>query len=277
MNDSRSTLLEAVQLLDPERSRPPALVDADALLARIRGLVAAEPEPAAPDAATPSHQPRSKRGYAVGAAALTLAVAAAITVANLGTPTAYASWTPTPTELADAATVAQSCPQTIVAQGPASDPTDFTEVPLSPVLAEQRGDYTFVVSIGDQGYSECLVSESAEGPVATANSLLAPDRLPLVPTATDGLTVLDAGDSSWGDDASEGDITSMVGTAGADVRAIEVTTTDGTRAKASLADGWWALWFPGSVDIGATITVTTADGATHQVEVAAAALLPGSS
>ena len=265
MNDSRSTLLEAVQLLDPERSRPPALVDADALLARIRGLVAAEPEPAAPDAATPSHQPRSKRGYAVGAAALTLAVAAAITVANLGIPTAYA------------ATVAQSCPQTIVAQGPASDPTDFTEVPLSPVLAEQRGDYTFVVSIGDQGYSECLVSESAEGPVATANSLLAPDRLPLVPTATDGLTVLDAGDSSWGDDASEGDITSMVGTAGADVRAIEVTTTDGTRAEASLADGWWALWFPGSVDIGATITVTTADGATHQVEVAAAALLPGSS
>jgi hypothetical protein len=271
MTDRNSTLLRAVQQLDPQADPDP--VDSEALLVRVRLAIADAPEEM-PDLA-PRPVPRTTRRVVAGAAAAILLGAAVYTVANPGQPPAYASWTPTPTELTApvAAERASECPDVELLQEPGDDGgAEVTEIPLTMHLAEQRGDYTFAVSsgVGEQGesaYSVCLVEPdrtTAQGEVIPANATVAPP-------ASDEVVVLN--DSvDWSVSSEEDAITYLIGTAGTDVTAVDVHTDSGSFAHASLADGWWAVWFPGDVDLTTDLSVTTSDGTTREV-----AAVPGTS
>ncbi|WP_163543020.1 hypothetical protein [Occultella kanbiaonis] len=271
MTDRNSTLLRAVQQLDPQANPDP--VDSEALLARVRRAIADAPEEM-PDLA-PRPVPRTTRRVVAGAAAAILLGAAVYTVANPDQPPAYASWTPTPTELTApvAAERAAECPDVELLQEPADDGgVDVTEIPLTLHLAEERGDYTFAVSsgVGAQGesaYSVCLIEPDR----TTAQGAILPADAVVAPSAPDAVVVLN--DSVDWSVASEDDaITYVFGTAGTDVTAIDVHTDSGSFAHASLADGWWAVWFPGDVDLSTDLTVTTSDGTTRE-----AAAVPSSS
>ncbi|MBZ2196078.1 hypothetical protein [Occultella gossypii] len=265
MTDRNSTLLRAVQQLDPQANPDP--VDSEALLARVRLAIADAPAEM-PDLA-PRQVPRTTRRVVVGAAAAILLGAAVYTVANPGQPPAYASWTPTPTELTApvAAERAAECPTVEVMQGPPEDPTDMTDIPLTLHLAEQRGDYTFAVSSGvsedgEPAYSVCLVD--ANSGITTAQGAILPADSAVAPSSADGVEVFN--DSvDWSVTSEEDAITYVFGTAGTDVTAVDVHTDSGSFAHASLADGWWAVWFPGDVDLTTDLTVTTSDGTTREV------------
>jgi hypothetical protein len=151
--------------------------------------------------------------------------------------------------LVPAEDVADRCPTVEV--GP-------PDIPVEPVLAEQRGSYTFAVLSGDGVFVECLISTALEEPfiMAQGTTLADPDAfdLGLAPAL-----VLDPG-SPWGDEGGEGPITTVVGLADDGVTAIQVSTTDGVEAQASVADGWWSVWFPGDVEISEELVVVTAEG-----------------
>lgn len=244
----RQPLLDAVKGLDPAGGAPE--IDGDALLARIRQE---RHETGSADVThlLPPARSRPARRLAMGAAALVLVtvVALALTLTQRG-PQAYATWVAEPTLVAPSK-AAQDCPQ--VEPGP-------PDVPVEPVLAEQRGSYTFAVLAGDGVFVECLISTAGDELVVIAQG-----ATPTDPSAFDleqaPALVLDPG-SSWGSEGGEGPITTVVGLAADDVTAVSVSTTDGLRAEASLTDGWWSVWFPGEVEISDDLVLTTSDGET---------------
>jgi len=242
----RQPLLDAVRGLDPAAGAPD--LDGDAMLARIRSRAR---RVQADDVAhlVPRARSGPARRLALGAAALSaiVAIALVLTLTQSG-PQAYASWVAQPT-LVPAAEAGEMCPDTEPGPPP---------VPIEPVLAEQRGAYTFVVLTGDNIFVECLFSTAGDEPwvVMQAAEPGVEDALEL---GSAPALVLIPG-TSWGWEGPEGPITTVVGLAGADVTGVRVTTTDGVSADAALVDGWWSVWFPGEVEVSDDLVIVTADG-----------------
>jgi hypothetical protein len=242
----RRPLLDAVRGLDPARGAPD--VDGEAMLARIWSQTKARGE----DDVThlvPRLPSRPVRRLAVGAAALVAVVALALVLTlTQGGGQAYASWVAQPT-LVPAETAGAICPEE--AGGP-------PPIPVEPVLAERRGEYTFVVLVGDNVFVECLIStageelfvmtQAAEPGIDGALDLGEAPALVVVPGA------------SWGREGGEGPITTVMGIASDEVTGVRVTTTDGVSADAAVVDGWWSVWFPGEVEISDDLVLTTPDG-----------------
>lgn len=243
----RQPLLDAVRGLDPAAGEPE--IDGDAMLARIRQERQVA-ESADVTHLLPPARSRPARRLAMGAAALVLVtvVALMLTLTQSG-PQAYATWAAEPTPVAPAE-AAERCPQ--VEAGP-------PEVPVEPVLAEQRGSYTFAVLAGEGVFVECLHSTAGDDVFVIAQGAAPPDPAAFELGEAPAL-VLDPGADSWGSEGGEGPITTVVGLAADDVTAVSVSTTDGVRAEATLAGGWWAVWFPGDVEISDDLVITTPDG-----------------
>ncbi|WP_420111433.1 hypothetical protein [Pseudactinotalea sp.] len=249
----RQPLLDAVRGLDPAAGAPE--IDGDEMLARIRARAQGARRG---DLAhlVPRTRSRPARRIAMGAAALSAitAIALVLTLTQSG-PQAYASWVAQPT-LVSAETAGAMCP----AEDPGPPP-----IPLEPVLAERRGDYTFVVLAGDDVFWECLIStagddlyiaaQGAQSGVPGALELGTAPALVLVPGVT------------WAPQDSEGPVTTVMGRAGDDVTGIRVTTADGVSADAAVVDGWWSVWFPGDVELSDDLVVSRPSGeSTYSLE-----------
>lgn len=242
----RQPLLDAVRGLDPAADGPE--IDGEAMLARIREEVHSAAQ-ADVTHLLPPRRSRPAQRLAMGAAALTVVVAVAIAlVLTSSGPRAYATWAAEPT-LVPVAEAAAECPDT----EPGTPP-----VPVEPVLAEQRGSYTFVVLSGEGVFVRCLASTAGEERFVVAEGARTPSPSDLE-LGTAPVLVLDPG-AVWAREAGEGPITTVVGLAADDVTAVEVSTVDGVTAEASLDDGWWLVWFPGDVEIADGLLVTTPDG-----------------
>lgn len=79
--------------------------------------------------------------------------------------------------------------------------------------------------------------------------------LPLPPI--DGTSVL------WGDHyvTAEGEeYTSAIGRAGADVVAVDITSSDQPNVQARVSQGYFIAWWPGGPDDEITVTTTLSDG-----------------
>ncbi len=206
------------------------------------------------------------------AAAAVVAVAVGVTLtSSLGSPPAYASWTPAPADLSEAAATqaAEPCGTAAheITDGP--DGPEVTEVPVRPVLTEVRGEYAYVVLAGDDAVTECFVTTPADGEqdVVTSDAVLAAD--PAEPGPRD-VTTLQAGTASWSESSTgDGALTSAFGRVGDDVAAIELTLDSGEVVRASVDDGWWAAWAPGASSLPSAADVTFTDGSTAQVDVGA--------
>lgn len=220
---------------------------------------------------------RGRRVALVGVVAALLVGALAVGMWPRSTSAAYASWVPRPAE-ANQEVVRASvdrCPTNVSAPR-ADDPDDLVTYPTEPVIAETRGSYTFVLLIGDNAYTECFATEGggSEQSDVMANVAMGVGILPPAPAPAE-INALATGSTSWGGEGQgEGAVTTAYGMAGPDIMSIEVTTSDGTRARASVDDGWWVVWFPGNAPVRDEVTVTTTDGSTRTVDLTAVAWPP---
>lgn len=249
----RQPLLDAVRGLDPAAGSPE--IDSDAMLARIRSR-ARGARPGDVAHLVPRARSRPARRIAMGAAALSAITAIALVLTLVqGGPQAYASWVAQPT-LVSADTAGAMCP----AEDPGPPP-----IPLEPVLAERRGEYTFVVLAGENVFWECLISTAGDELYIAAQGAesASPDALELGAAPT---LVLNPGEP-WAPQDGEGPVTTVMGLASDGVTGVRVTTTDGVSAEAAVVDGWWSVWFPGEVEIADDLVVSTPAGeSTYSLE-----------
>ncbi|MFE6968341.1 hypothetical protein [Isoptericola sp. NPDC057653] len=205
------------------------------------------------------------------AAAAVVAVAGVATVWWPGATSAFASWTAVPTTLTAAETAerAASCDthaRTIVTgdDGPRVD-----QIAISPVLAEQRGEYTYVLLVGAGATGECLVTSQASGATDVVAGESVPAQLPAAPGPRE-LTTLQSGTASWSaGDTGDGALTSAFGRVGSDVESVALVLTSGERVEATVEDGWWAVWAPGEASLRSTAELTFTDGARAETDVVA--------
>ena len=234
--------------------------------------------------ATPSHdeiseapvRPRRRWSRLLVPVGLVGAAGAAVPALLLG-GSAFGSWTPTPEPLtgAAAAEAATTC-RAIFAV-----PVQGERV----VIAERRGEWTYVLLAGPQAEAACLMpeglvdqedpasatregfmgsynSDPGEAPTLARSSIIGYGGAGSVPT--NGLW-------HFGDD--EEWVSHVEGYVGSDVTGVTVHTPIGTDVEASVANGRFAAWWPSAKPssenlevMGAwTYTVTLADGTTRQV------------
>jgi hypothetical protein len=257
----KSPMMVGLAALDPARDlRAPGTPDDEALQA-ILGTARR---------ATPIRRSPRPAVLAGAAAAAVVAVAGVATVWWPGSPAAYASWTAVPTTLsaADTAARAAACDTTAHKITEGEDGPHVDDVPIRPVLAEQRGDYTYVLLVGEGASGECLVTAQAGGAtdVVGGDAVLA--SVPAAPGPRD-VTTRGSGTASWSaGDTGDGALTSAYGRVGADVEAVTLTLTSGERVQATVSDGWWAVWAPGEASLQDTAKITFTDGGTAEVAVA---------
>lgn len=202
-----------------------------------------------------------------------VAAAAAGSALLVGGGSALASWTPTPEPLTgvDAAEAAATC-LAVLGQSDRGE---------RPVLAERRGEWTYVILVGPGSEGSCLMpgglvgqpdptAQRTEGFMGSFTSdpveWSAPARGALITTSAGSGTV--PVDGLWGFSEDEEYVTFVAGEVGRDVVAVTVQTPTGTDVEASVANGRFAAWWPSyspssenpGVDSAWTYTVTLADG-----------------
>jgi hypothetical protein len=255
----------ATDLTDADRER------ADATLARIL--------------ATPSHDEtaegptRRRRRWSrlLVPVGLVGGVGAAVPALLLGGGSAFGSWTPTPEPLtgAAAAEAASAC-RAILAV-----PDQAERV----VIADRRGDWTYVLFAGPDSEGSCLMPEGLVGQQDSAAhrtegfmggydsdppAAPTPARDRIIQTGAGATSVPTHGLWNFGDD--EEWVNQVEGHVGSNVVGVTVHTPIGTDVEASVANGRFAAWWPSAKPssenlevMGAwTYTVTLADGTTRQ-------------
>ncbi|MFI2105387.1 hypothetical protein ACH436_18995 [Isoptericola sp. NPDC019693] len=256
----KSPMMAELADLDPARDlRAPGRPDDEALQA-ILGTARR---------ATPIRRSGRAGVLAGAAAAAVVAVAGVATVWWPSTQAAYASWSAVPTGLtpAEVQTRAAACDRVAHDIVEGADGPQVAEVPISPVLAEQRGDYTYVLLTGEAATGECLVTTRASGATDVVGGDAVLGSAPAAPGPRD-VTTVQSGTASWSEgDTGDGALTSAFGRAGEDVASFALTTTSGERVEATVQDGWWAVWAPGEAALRPTAEVTFTDGATAEVAV----------
>jgi hypothetical protein len=244
--DERMNDLDRLAVLDPARDREPSAMEWTRSEAFIERAMAGQ--------APRTGRPPMRRWLIAGAGAMAAGAVAAVAIPALvpgAAEQAIASWTATPT----ARTGDQVMPQARACAGNGVGGTT-TATPADVVLAEQRGEATFLILRKDAYLVECLMV----GEEAAASMTLIEESAVVAPPA--GTVNLETS-SSLGED--DGQWSNALGLAAPDVTAVEVRLSTGGTVHASVKAGWWAAWWPGSeggdVD-GFTVTVHAGDRTT---------------
>jgi len=170
---------------------------------------------------------------ALGAAGTAAAVAALVTLGSSAAP-AFAGWQPTPTSPAprQLAQAAQACGQDLG----------------SPVLTDSRGPYTASI-YADSATSDVCLSGNGVSMSSSSTSLA---------SASVAAGQIQSGGSGTRDSAGNA-LTLVDGRTGAGVTAITIQRSDGSSVQATVANGWYLAWWPGTV-AATNAEVTTASG-----------------
>jgi hypothetical protein len=220
------------------------------------------------------YRPRNARRFSArvlgalsvsGAAVVAAAVALILTLG--GTPTtALAGWTPAPKALnaSQLSTIAHSVRAhwAQVCSGTGG----------SIVLADVRGPNTLALYVASIGEVTICRNGVAAGSGATGSAGVSPDR---VRNALNTYGTLDPRPGV----VSPNTFTE-VGRAGVDVRSVSVLLSTGTKVQATVANGWYLVWWPAKAGYSKQLIITTnpTPGATgsHTYEIADRnGLLPG--
>jgi hypothetical protein len=179
---------------------------------------------------------RVRRLPAVGALGVTGIAAATAAVVTLGSGAApaFAGWqatpgTPTPGQLAQAA---QSCGQGLG----------------SPVLTDSRGPYTASIYADSTTSDVCLTGSGVSMSSRSNSTALAGPAAGQIRLGGGGMR-----------DSVGNALTLVDGRTGAGVTAVRVERSDGSSVQATVADGWYLAWWPGTVT-AARAEITTASG-----------------
>lgn len=267
---TRPTLDAALRDLDPAHAT--ALTEAereraDATLARILATPAREP------AAEPRGRPRRRRRRLL----VPVALAGVLGVAgpSLLGGSAFGSWTSTPETLTGSAR----------AEAAATCRASFgvTDRAQQVVIADRRGEWTYVLLTGARAELSCLMDEDlvgrrgATGDVGFMGSYgQGAGRTPDVSRSGikgyGGVGAMPV-DGWWPFTDDEEWINQVEGFVGVDVTGVTVHTRAGTDVEASVAGGRFAAWWPApkpssehpDSDGVSTYTVTLVDGTTREV------------
>jgi hypothetical protein len=170
------------------------------------------------------------------------------------TVTELADWTAVPGHPAVTSSVVRQAARACLT-GFVQDPAAFTGI--SDV--DQRGSVITLMAT-DPASSTTIWCMSASGHKVTAQVV---NSSHLSPPAI-GATAVN--DLSYGFAVGSGTISEAFGEAGSDVTGLSFKTSAGETITATVQDGFWSLWWPPSRsygDVGATVTWTTSDGASH--------------
>lgn len=252
----------ALRALDPA---DPVMTDdqaarAEAALARILSA------PPGPSGSAEPESPRRRRRIVVPACLAGIAAVAASSLL-VGGGSAFGSWTPTPRPLeADAA--ARAVTTCRAGMGVPDDGAPF-------ILAERRGDWTYVLLAGSAGDVSCLMENDVVGEDPGAGDVVGgydPDPPPVERVAPDGIDEISSLFAVREDEV----VRLSEGVVGRDVVGVTVHTPTGLVVEASLARGRYAAWWPGGEAKGdnpeiadaPTFTVTLTDGTTRDLGAA---------
>jgi hypothetical protein len=225
--DERMNDLDRLAVLDPARDREPTPMERTRSEAFIERTMAGQ--------VTRTARPQARRWLIAGAGAMAVGAVAAVAIPALvpgAAEQAVASWTAMPT----ARTGDQVLPQARACAGNGVGGTT-TANPADVLLAEQRGEATFLIMRKEAYLVECLmVDEDA----AASMTLIEESAVVAPPTGTVNLETsssLGEGDGQW---------SNALGLAAPDVTAVEVRLATGGTVHASVKAGWWAAWWPGA-------------------------------
>jgi hypothetical protein len=170
---------------------------------------------------------------ALGATAIAVAVAAVVTLGSSAAP-AFAGWQPTPTSPAPGqlAQAVQACGQDLG----------------SPPLTDSRGPYTASIYADSTTSDLCLSGNGVS--MSSRSTSVAPASVAA------GQIELDGGGTR---DSAGNALTLVDGRTGAGVTAVTIERRDGSSVQATVANGWYLAWWPGTV-AATNAQVTTASG-----------------
>ncbi|MBT0770298.1 hypothetical protein KIH74_15255 [Kineosporia sp. J2-2] len=274
MNQRAFDAMTTAALRDLDPAGPADLSDAeheraDATFARILATPGPDPLPQEPD------RLRRRRGRLLVPVGLAGAAVAALLLSG-GSP-AFASWTPKPQVLTGAAAT-EAVTACRAAYG-------LSDQGAPAVLAERRGEYTYVLIEGPRAEASCLMSdrflEQADyrnpGNGFMGGYTADPAGAPSV--ARDGLVETDSMGGSftvpsrWPFITRDGWADWVAGYVGSDVTGVTVHPPVGPDVEASVANGRFATWWPRGVLKGDnpgkggawSYTVTLTDGTTRAI------------
>ncbi len=172
---------------------------------------------------------------AVGATGIAAAVVAAVTLGSSAAP-AFAGWQRTPTRPAPGqlAQAAEACGQDLG----------------SPVLTDSRGPYTASIYADSTTSELCLAGDGAS--MSARHTLAAPASLAAGQIEPGGLGTQDSTGNA---------LTVVDGRTGSGVTAVSIERSDGSSVQATVDNGWYLAWWPGTVT-ATNADVTTASGTT---------------
>jgi hypothetical protein len=225
----------------------------------LRECAARVPADSASRLARLDYEPRTRRvrprlaiGALAGAAGTAGAVVAVISL-DASATNAFVGWTPTPTppspqQIAEANAACQA------KQPPGSEGSarrsPIARLPLK--LTDTRGPFTFSVYADATSSAICISGPSFTS--ISGSTASAPVNVPAgrVTLSTSHLTRRDGRAYAFAD-----------GHTGDGISAVTLILDDGTKVQASLANGWFVAWWPGSHEVKSA-EITTPGGVNSQ-------------
>jgi len=189
------------------------------------------PETALERLAAHDYRPRTRRlrpSLAIGAGAAASAGAiAAIVSLTAGASSAFAGWTPTPNT--------PTSGQVASAKLNCSARSPISGLPL--VLTDTRGPFTFQIYADDHASAVCTTGPSFQSVQASASTR--PVKIPADKLEANGVQTA----------SKDGQPYSFLdGMVGSQVSGVTVVLSDGTRVTATVQNGWFVAWWPGSTE-----------------------------
>jgi len=230
--------------------------------------------------ATPHPRRVSRRVALSGVGALAAVGAATVAVlvafAGAGTSSAFAGWAATPTQPASGQTASAlaQCTSRLASSG--GGQSGVPAAGWQPVLTDTRGPFTAMILQSAGATATCLTGPSFT--TTAANSAEGGGSQHVVSRSSDGavtppaVSIMGLGGSSTGpiEQASQSQLTTSgqpytfaQGQVAADVTGVTLGLSDSSDVQATVADGSFIAWWPGSAD-ATSAQVASASGVTTQ-------------
>jgi hypothetical protein len=222
-------------------------------------------------ATDPAYAPRPRRTrpkrvrVAVATSAVAIAAAAVFVPHDgpgLSGDQAYATWTAQPSGMSakERAKAVKECRKSLKGMGPYDDTIEHAGT----AMAERRGDWALVILVShDEFEAQCMTNVNPRNR-QSYGLIGGPGRPDLGPRQ---LAPSEMGTSGGG---NFGYLTSAVGRAGSDIVAMTYNSPVRGRVEATVSNGYFAFWVPGSEFDGlhpVPVQVTYRDGRTATVKL----------
>jgi hypothetical protein len=215
---------------------------------------------------------------AAGGAAVVAGAVVAVSLVGLSTdtPRAFAGWSSTPT--APSGGQAQKARAACMSRLPTSARIEHAQEtasgplkpsPIAPITAgswhavvfDIRGPYTMILFEAAHGAAELSCFLGRDSMPASLGGSFGAHPPPLVPAGH--ISLVSSGSTTTPPNERSQHFSQLVGRTGRGVTGVTLRLRNGTRVTASLANGWFLAWWPGT-QRGTATEVTTSEGTTVQ-------------